>query len=226
MEPISALKTTTTLLAKMARWWAGRNDEAFKKERDELFREWTSELAIAMNAHAARLERVEGEVAANERLEALSGSRAFWRVLDNYGYEAAREAIDERRKMLAWAAAGSVSSKLTIPQMARVERTLRELDPNDVAVLQQLSDLAISIEPGSAALSADTQARATKRHKVWLDTQPSGHILAAAGCVRVQDYNFDFPVVPASAMTFPTVVEVVTVTALGGWILTVASEIK
>jgi len=60
---------------------------------------------------------------------------------------------------------------------------------------------------------------------VWLDTQPSGHILAAAGCVTAQDYNFDLPVGGASAMTFPTVVEVVTVTALGGWILSVAAEI-
>ena len=49
-------------------------------------------------------------------------------MLDNYGYEAAREAIDARRSLLA--AAGSVCSALTIAQMARVERALRELDPN------------------------------------------------------------------------------------------------
>jgi hypothetical protein len=63
-----------------------------------------------------------------------------WRVLDNYGYEAAREPMDERRRMLAYAAAGSVHHTLTIAQLARVERMIRELDPDDLVVLAKLEE--------------------------------------------------------------------------------------
>lgn len=224
MEPATTIKTVSILLAKVGTWWARRNDEAFKQERDELFREWTSELAIALKQQISALDQAEASIELLSKLDQLSDSREFWRVLDNYGYEASREAVDERRKMLAWAAAGSLTAGLTVAQMARVERTIRELDPGDIAILRRLHELsappAKAVAPSSEWV-ADLQEKAKERHLLWQEGQPSGHILAAAGCVLVQDYNWQFPVQGNPGLTVPTVVPVITVTGLGGWVLDV-----
>jgi hypothetical protein len=62
----------------------------------------------------------------------------FRRLLDNYGIEAPREATDERFRMLTYAAAISFSVPMTIAELSRAERTIRELDPKDVDALRNL----------------------------------------------------------------------------------------
>lgn len=103
--------------------------------------------------------------------------------------------------MLIFAKAGSLTPNLTIAQIARVERTVRELDPPDLVLLRRLADMAhprFALRPGQDIMHEkqlrrdwedDANKQATNRHAHWQDMQPSGHILAAAGRVFTHTYN-------------------------------------
>jgi hypothetical protein len=183
-------------------FWTGRNDRRFRDERDEEFRQWTVEHALALHDLLRRMGTVESDVAALQaRLERLADDHEFQRVQGNYGWEAWREATDERKRMLAFAAAGSYTVDLTVPQIARVERTIRELDPADVDLLRALTES----ESHTDQVSAERAMRERNRVELWRQTQPSGDILVAAGCVRnVYDIQ-----------------DVLHVTDLGHWVLQV-----
>lgn len=87
------------------------------------------------------------------------------RVVRNIGFEAAREAMDERIKMLAYAEAGCIDTSLTIAQKARAERALRELDPTDV--------LGLYVVSRTVGTEYDVEGKETfedvdqLRHMVW-----------------------------------------------------------
>lgn len=126
--------------------------------------------------------------------------------------------------MLAYAAAESVNPSMTIAQLARVERTLRELDPNDLSVLDELNSCENPLPPIPPGIDAQdfvnkwmsgNQELATRSVLCWKDKQPSGHILAASGCLYVQDWSWNLE--PAPSM--PVQSEVITVTDLGKWVL-------
>jgi hypothetical protein len=107
--------------------------------RDNVRHEWRLERERLLGERLADLEESD---ATRRKLDELLSHEFFW-LLANYDLEAAREATDERRRMLAFASAGSVNLDLTIAQLARVERTIRELDPGDV---DELSTLARATE--------------------------------------------------------------------------------
>lgn len=139
-----------------------RNEESFAWAADLALRD--RERLEALQSQAAKIADLE------EKLAALVADPQFFRVRTNYCFEAAREAIDERRRMLAYAAAGSLAPGLTVGQIARVERTIRELDPDDVKFLKLLSEYG---DDGS-------------RYSGWQENDESGHVLLAAGCVDKQ----------------------------------------
>ncbi|MFZ5891261.1 MAG: hypothetical protein ACOY0T_09445 [Myxococcota bacterium] len=187
---------------KLASYWANRNNRAIQAHWQQTLEEWIIEDRRRVLDVLHELRRNSDDVAAlNARLTELSEDPSFARIRDNYGYEASREAIDERRRMLAFAAAGSVraaaSAKLSIAQLARVERTIRELDPFDVAYLKQVSLAENPSIPHIEAhnqhqrvdLMKDWEARCHKigsvRWEVLKAMQPTGALLVASGCVQI-----------------------------------------
>jgi hypothetical protein len=113
--------------------------EAYEAKRRDILAEAQRiipEVLARLDAVEPRLERLEGRV--EERVE----DPEFHSVLDNVVLEASREAIDERRRMLAHAFAGAFNVEMTIPEAARAERTLRELDPSDLATLRGVGRMA------------------------------------------------------------------------------------
>jgi hypothetical protein len=192
--------------ARLAVWAARRNEEQFVRERDEMFRWWVAQLAGAAKEQEERLAGLAATVAdIEEKLAVLLDDPQHGRVVSNYGFEAAREAIDERRRMLAYAAAGSASPTLTVAQIARVERTLRELDPPDVLLLSELHQMAATVGPGAPHKPWLEGQRAF--HK-WQRSRPAGYLLLAAGCVYLHP--------PESGQT-----PEIHVPELGAWVLEV-----
>ncbi|MFO0685353.1 MAG: hypothetical protein U0234_25060 [Sandaracinus sp.] len=176
---------------------------------------WLAKVADAARALEARVEDLGARVA---RLLADGEMQRVWR---NIAFEAQREAIDERRRMLAYAIVGTVSSadRLSVAQVARVERTMRELDPHDLHVLADVSRIPMPTWRTTAQNSTDeersrvhNEAKAAHRRRMAAlrSTAGSADVLQAAGCIRV--FN------PAILDSY----ECIIVTDIGDWVLAVA----
>jgi hypothetical protein len=165
------------LAIKTARWWAGRNDARFREGRDEEFRSWVVEHTIALRDLVRRVCSLE-EGAEHFRLQVarLTIDQKFGRVQENYGLEACRKVTEERWRMLAFAAAGSFVTELTVADLTRVERTIRELDPEDVTFLCDLE----AIRGESSKAAARSQLRRSEGNPRASD------VLEAAGCMRLR----------------------------------------
>lgn len=151
------------LLRVLQRWNDG-------PERGSIYRdhydEWVAELAQALRTHAGDVDALA------ERLDALEQDRERVLVLGNLGFEAWREAVDRRRTMLGDAALAAVFSELSAAELARVERTIRMLDSEDLDLLAELTQLD---EP------LPLQACFAHLRNGHLE----GSALEASGCVRV-----------------------------------------
>lgn len=166
---IAALAKGTTVTAKWLARLAERGTDRFKADRDEMFREWTAEVAERVRDIESRMGDDARRVA-DERSE----DREFAAVWRNLGYEASREAIDQRRRMLAYAAAGTLATGHSIAQVSRIERALRQLDPDDILWLDEIDRAEFPECPVAAKLA---------RGMTW-DGCPSRDALLLAGCVR------------------------------------------
>ena len=116
----------------------GKHTRALEAEFAEVMAEWAAEgraaAAIVIPVLAQRVSGLE------EKLDALTGDLQLQRVFRNFAYEASREAIAERRRLLAHASVGVLlDPDFTIAQKARIERTMRELDPDDVKLLEKIA---------------------------------------------------------------------------------------
>lgn len=126
-----------------------------------------SEWIVAMVPVVKKLVRSEAEM--RERLERLEREFPRQRVLRNYFFEAVREAIDDRRSMLAAGAASTFAGEHSVEDAARVERVLRMLDEEDVALLRRLE----RAHPGGRGFAlADL-----RQGQLW------GSQLVASGCL-------------------------------------------
>lgn len=134
-------------------------------------RSWRAQREAAIEVRVARLEALaEGDPTFAGRAAAMADDHQFRRLQANVEYEALREATDERRRMLAYAAAGLCDPSMPLNLKARIERTLRGLDPIDVATLRRITFLGV-LESG-----------ATEQ-----DQPISVAALLAAGCIRGRD---------------------------------------
>lgn len=125
-----------------------RNTPAFEAAFQNVIADWIIEERRQTATQVRRLAANSADVVAlGRQLERLVEDPEFVRVSANFGYEACREAIDERRRMLAFASAGSLNLDLTIAQLARVERTIRELDPEDALLLATISEMKNPARP-------------------------------------------------------------------------------
>lgn len=146
----------------------------------------------------------------NERLFALESDRGKTIVLGNLSEAAWREANDERRRMLANASAALILSvELSVAELARVERTIRQLDPEDLVQLRALADLEGDVHgrPLDAADPASARVHLVGVPDALYRTLTSGHLegaaLIASGCVRVGAAGaaFDTGIAQAAYMT-------------------------
>jgi len=131
-----------------------------------------------------RLRQLEETAANEDALRALLTEEFFF-LQANIEIEAFREAMKERRRMLAFAAAGMFSLDLPIPVLARVERVIRELAPEDVKLLARINGIPAGerTERGGRGPS-----RAHKdRLRILRESDFSGPILQACGCISVMD---------------------------------------
>jgi len=133
---LTAGKAALTQVVKFLSRYEKKNTAALMKAWDEAKEDWLVELRRALPDVLRRLENVEQ---AQEKLHERAADREFQRLLDNVSIEASREAIDERRRMLAHVGAGTFDLTMTIAQAARCERVIRELDPEDVVALRHVN---------------------------------------------------------------------------------------
>jgi hypothetical protein len=151
-KAISAVvtKTASSLASKLGKRLDA--NERLAREREDLALTWGAELKAAMPEVVARIAVMEERMEELEsKLDHTFDDPQVERVFRNFTFEAAREAVDERRRMLAHAALADVLDlRLTISQKARVERVIRELDPDDVRRLSQVAARAAEGAEGAA----------------------------------------------------------------------------
>lgn len=165
---------------------ANQSTDRLREADEQERRSWVYARNKHIEARLAELERrAYDEPDLTRRLEALLADLQFWRVQRNYEFEATREATDERRRLLEFASAGAVNAELTIAQIARVERSMRELDPDDVKLLHRLA----SIEEVGRAQGMAFSPSGQQRYNVFRDAGVCGEMLIASGCVRVDTPN-------------------------------------
>jgi hypothetical protein len=188
--------------------------------RDNVRHEWRLQRERLLEGRLAELEENEQN---RQKLEELLTQEFFW-ILENYEFEAHREAIDERRRMLAFASAGSLNVELSLGEIARVERAIRELDPADVLLLARLRAIEDPPKPRipEGLSHAPTEILgpwqkscaevAEARQKAALAQSGSGDALRSAGCTQLA------PMRNTWGATFPTGL---VVTTMGDWVLRV-----
>lgn len=143
MEPITfgkgavaAFKAAVMVKAKLAEFGpTARIEEAWGVEQ----RSWRAE----RDAHVeTRLARLEGQRPELERaVAAMVEDRQFARLQEGFANEADREITDDRRRLLAYVAAGLTDPSLSINDKARVQRAVRDLDAEDVLLLHEVDTL-------------------------------------------------------------------------------------
>lgn len=157
-------------------------DDNFLEAREELFRDWLVELVRNLEAFEERYSAHE-----REEYERRTADDEFLAVVANYFRAAHEEPLAERRRMLAFAAAAIANLSLTVGQLARVQRVLRELDPGDVLTLYELF-LIPDHSAGKAhcarfRLKQGNVEAARLRLAYWTDSEAEA--LLASGCIRL-----------------------------------------
>jgi hypothetical protein len=109
-------------------------DARLAKEIDAANVEWWAGMWAAIRDHAARM-CAEEQASAFDR---ITSDLEAATILANYIADAHREPLKSRRELLQHAAAGLVDLDLTVPQLARIWRLVRELDAADVLTLYSL----------------------------------------------------------------------------------------
>jgi hypothetical protein len=133
-----------------------------------------------------------------ERLGALLQDHQFWRLQRNYELEWLREPMEERRRMLEFAAASAVNLTLRPGELSRVERTLRELDPSDVQLLHMLNsidNLDFLPDPKKTTPAAEQKEWDLTRRRFML-AQAHGmsrSVLEGAACIRMDFVAYGGP---------------------------------
>jgi hypothetical protein len=183
-------------------------------------RSWRVKRDAEVEARLAELERsATDQDAFRTTVADMINDRQFLKVHANLEWEALRESLDERREMLAYAAAGLSDPGVPINVKARIERTLRELDPEHIELLARLErqkDPTFQrpseeghVRDARQAWEEECAKSAENRFLHWNDTQPVGHVLSAAGCVYIQQFR------NLSGIVKPGLI----VTELGRWVL-------
>ncbi len=115
--------------------------------------EFINTVFTRFSAHGQRMEEI------SQIAQQLLDDEPTLTILDNLGLEAAREAIPERREMLAAAVGGILRPEFDAQRRARLGRKLRDLDPEDLRHLH-----GISLVPRPRMTDFPSQPGATEDH--------------------------------------------------------------
>jgi len=180
------VKVAPTVAHAFKRYWEGQPN-ALEPALTENYREWVRELAAQLE-YILRLagDNLDEVRRLKERMEWVESDVKARRVIDNCAFEAMREPIPERRAMWAAAAAGLAASPLAIEDKARVERTLRMLDPIDVMDLHAIADVV-----GASDIEGRSHGSADRlRHSLWERSAKNPDALELSLCVRVTSAGY------------------------------------
>jgi hypothetical protein len=157
----------------------------------------------------ARLGALEREAADKDafatEVATMLNDRQFLKVHANLEWEAAREAIEERRRMLAHLAAGLSDPGLPVYDKARIERVVRDLDPDDVRHLHSVDVCDNPSFVPDPTSSGDPEANrqwhlAKDRLRVLQSNALAHAALVAAGCVGIEAATIGGAVVHVTAI--------------------------
>jgi hypothetical protein len=147
----------------------------FIAKRDQMEIEWWAAVVNLVNDLARRMPKVE-----QEAFRARLADEEAIGILANYVMQAHQEPMKERMRMLQHAAASLANMQLGIAELARVQRVLRELEPDDVVTLYCVA-IACGRLKDAPGDSGDVGAL---RLKIWQDS--GAESLESSGCIRVQ----------------------------------------
>lgn len=186
MDPTALVKAGIKVgsLASKFLGFASSDPKAIARAINENYQDFVIETAQHVGYVEARLFEQGMKIEEIEaRLARATEDREEQRLFYAFAFEAMREALADRRAMLAAAAAGLALLDLPVEDKARCERTLRQLDPRHVLQLHGLSRVA-----GNVFRGVFLNDVGNVRHGVWL-TLEDGEVLVSAGCVRLSDVN-------------------------------------
>lgn len=141
----------------------------------DYFLDWLNDIQLDIRAHG-------------DRLFALETDRGRQMVIGNYGEQAWREANDVRRKMLGDAVLAVIVCDLSVSDLARAERTIRVLDPEDLHTLREL-DRIVAYERARKDGSLDHRGRRANygaqgaAFHALREGHLGGALLESSGCV-------------------------------------------
>jgi len=154
---------------------------------EEHYREWIADTAAKLR------EACQTQEEHDRRVRELESNHELLLILGNFGHEAWREAIDERRRMLGEMAVRFVMSNRSAPELARIERAIRRLDPEDIetliSVAEHLRDMHRDHPTPYDTASLDKIGRGhpLAKRSLWKQVRREGHLaganLAAAGAL-------------------------------------------
>lgn len=116
--------------------WADQHTADLRQSREIEFKDLVYSRALLLRDVLERVQKLENASEVLTQMKERASDRQFQRIQENYRIESWRESMDDRRHMLIFASVQSFKLDLTIAQAARAERTLREIDPSDLAVLK------------------------------------------------------------------------------------------
>jgi hypothetical protein len=154
-------------------------------------RSYQARREVEVNAKFAHLEsRAANLEELSQQVGQMIADRQFLKVQANLEWEAARESLDERRGMLACAAAGLSDPQMSINEKARIERVLRQLDPEDVRLLHSLhhlDDTSFAPNPRDKTDPEEQRKWHNARQRVLAAQEKpmSQTALVAAGCMFI-----------------------------------------
>ena len=165
---------------KFATWATTQPKElgaAFKANYEDMILE--HDRAIE-KTHQRLYEHGMGVEALAARLDAFSENAQEQRVFHSFMFEGMREALDDRRAMLAAASAGLMFLERSVEDKARCERALRGLDVRHVRQLDALDRCA-----GTFFEQRQRNSEAAVRGGMWRKFG-DGEVLAAT-CLRIEN---------------------------------------
>jgi hypothetical protein len=167
-------------------WYVEPTNNRLMREAGEQFE---SMRQVATIVYLTKREaEAKDQEAFRASVRAMLDDHQFARLQGSLKFEAARESTDERLEMLAYAGAGLADPDVPINEKARIERTIRQLDGEDVLFLHELRQFN---DPGFVYKPEDSQSE--EKQRSWHNAQkrllhaqrkPMSRVaLTVAGCV-------------------------------------------
>ncbi|MFI5300399.1 MAG: hypothetical protein ACHREM_20110 [Polyangiales bacterium] len=147
-----------------------------------------AEILLTAATRATERDATKPGIAARLLAHLDDGERI--RVVRLFAEEAAREPSDARRAMLEEAAVESLLSDRAAAQLARVERTIRELDPDDARALRLIEGTRAMGIARSNAIEADLPYVDGVSRRRPFESSPSREALELSGVVKLGDESY------------------------------------